>query len=364
MNRLNNCSKPLEPTPNHSMFWSEWFWLREGFTWKDLEPVPGVPDQYHHSDMFVYPFVAAAAIYVIRECFLTPLIFRPIARLNGLRYKAVKPPAEEPVLERLYAVNRARPPAALLGRAAAEVGWPRRRVERWLRQRAAQNQMSQEEKFCDFGYQFVYYTLSCANFAYHLWGTHWFWDLPKCYDSYPNDTMPLGVRVGMWTLMGFYLNQLILLFKQPKRTDFNVMLTHHIMTLAIFGMSYIAKAARIVCITGLLHEVVDIFLSLGKLFLYCGYHKVKDFLFVIFCTVWYVTRVFLYPYYLIGTSITAPAKLIPSEYVAITFTIILFFAHVVWSIELASHIVQRLRTSELKDNRSDEEDEDVSDKED
>jgi len=362
---MTNCTES-PATFISDMFWSEWYWLRKGYSWRDLEPVPGLANQYSHSDMYVYPFAAAIIIYILREYFLIPWILKPIARFHGIKSTVGKPPKPNPALERLYRVNRARPPAAMLHDAAAEVGWSERRVERWLRQRTAAEQVSTQEKFFDMAYQFIYYTYSVVNMTYYLSQPPTFLNPMLSYTQYPNDTMPLGLRIGYYACMGFYINQLFTLVTSTRKSDFIPMLTHHIAALIILYICYIGKIAKIICFSTVLHEIVDIPLSLAKTLGYCGYYRVPHALFIILCVLWYPTRLVMFPYYIMRTSFVVPPSMAPVDLTANLCGVALYAAHLVWSVELARHIVRRFTSQELlRDERSSpDEDEEASNKED
>ena len=351
---------PLESSSTASIFkwlWSEWFWLKPGVTWKDLEPDEDVPNGTHHTDLYILPFLMAFLIYVMRDYFLLPCVFNPLGQYYGVRSKPYRAPENNAILQRLYKVNRARPPQHLLQKCAKEVGWTERKVERWLRQMALSKQMTTLEKFSGFGFQFVYFTSAVVIGLIILPQENYFWDLRKCFEDYPKVIFPLGLKLYYMLTMGFYIVETFLLFKFTKRHDFYIMLIHHCCSLFILSFCYIAKFMKIVTLSILVHDVVDIFISSGKLFNYCGRTDMAKLMFVLFSIVWFPTRLVLFPLWIIRTTLFVGPDVYgcrwPSQYFLNTLNFILLALHCMWTKDLLAVINAKLfRNVEIVDTRS------------
>ncbi len=84
---------------------------------------------------------------------------------------------------------------------------------------------------------------------------------------------------------------------ENRRADFLQMLTHHLATIVLVGMSYCWNYWRVGLVVLLLHDVVDIFLYLTKAskeMTFCP-RQVTEALFVIFAVSFFVLRLVIFP---------------------------------------------------------------------
>ncbi len=73
------------------------------------------------------------------------------------------------------------------------------------------------------------------------------------------------------------------------------MVVHHIVTLTLITMSYLMGFQRIGMIVIFLHDCSDPFMEIAKCALYTGYLKVANVAFAGFASVFYYSRLWLYP---------------------------------------------------------------------
>jgi len=123
-------------------------------------------------------------------------------------------------------------------------------------------------------------------------------------ESYP--LMPPSDYVIVYYLVqfGFWLSSLLFICFETIRHDFRVLVTHHIATCLLIGLSYICCFWRIGCLVLVLHDVVDIFLYSTKALNYSHLPKqLTDAFFVVFALVYLMARLVIYPLFCVFPSL-------------------------------------------------------------
>uniref|UniRef100_A0A2P2I6I1 Ceramide synthase 5-like n=1 Tax=Hirondellea gigas TaxID=1518452 RepID=A0A2P2I6I1_9CRUS len=335
--------------------WSEWFWLPSNITWNDFEPRNGtVPANY--KDLFIWPFVFMAGILFLRNCIIVPLVFQPFGKWLGIRSKVYTEPSPNADLEQLYKVNRARPPVELVRSYAHTIGWTERKVQRWLRHKALSQQTTTLDKFCENGFQGVYYG-SFMIFGLATVATEPFcWDISLAFIGYPQIDMSPQLWCYLMTCMGFYLCQSVTLFTETRKHDFWVMLTHHVCTLSIIVISWTLNYVRICSVSVAVHECADLVLVIGKCLLYAGKSNISNYLGVPFFIIWVITRLIIYPFYLIKASLILSPRLQggvwPGYFLMNGLNITMLVLHIIWTKWLIDTLKTRLTSTVMTDVRS------------
>lgn len=81
--------------------------------------------------------------------------------------------------------------------------------------------------------------------------------------------MRLSVKLFYMLNMGKYLfNVYAVLYLDERRKDFPVMVMHHLVTLALLSISYVARASKSGLLVIFVHDVVDIFMISAKVLIY------------------------------------------------------------------------------------------------
>ena len=99
--------------------------------------------------------------------------------------------------------------------------------------------------------------------------------------------------------MSFYWSLCVSQFFDVKRKDFWQMFIHHIATIVLMCLSWVVNVFRIGSLVLVVHDSADIFLEAAKMAKYSGYQKVCDTIFGIFTVLWIVTRLGIYPFWII-----------------------------------------------------------------
>ncbi|KPJ13011.1 LAG1 longevity assurance-like 6 [Papilio machaon] len=132
----------------------------------------------------------------------------------------------------------------------------------------------------------------------------------------------------------FYWSLTISQFWDVKRKDFWQMFVHHITTIALLSFSWVCNAHRIGTLVLLVHDCADILLDAAKATKYANYQKLCDMLFAVFTLLWIVTRLWIFPFYIIwSTSIRAPMlqPMFPAYYIFNSLLCLILGLHLVWT---------------------------------
>ena len=170
--------------------------------------------------------------------------------------------------------------------------------------------------------------------------------------------------------LGCYMHQLM--WTEVSRSDAAEMILHHFATIFLILLSYLTNFTRIGSSILVVHDLADIFLESAKCFNYvsknsktavgkaCG--SCCDVLFGLFAIVFFVTRLVLYPRYMVYSLVYEAPQVLGGAwvgyYVFAVLLVILQCLHVFW-FYLISVMIYKLaiKGTVEKDDRSDDEDE-------
>ncbi|PHJ24454.1 longevity-assurance protein domain-containing protein [Cystoisospora suis] len=113
-----------------------------------------------------------------------------------------------------------------------------------------------------------------------------------------------GIRTYYLTQASFWTSCLVFLRFETRRSDFHVMATHHIATVALVGFSYALSYWRLGHVVLVLHDWVDVLLYCSKSLQYSFIPpRVTDCSFVCFVISYLVARLILFPIYCVWPTI-------------------------------------------------------------
>jgi len=155
---------------------------------------------------------------------------------------------------------------------------------------------------------------SCWKLFYYgnvwIWGISitlpedFFWEPVLCIKDFPNLPMDVMTKSFYMTQLAFYIHSIgCHITIEVHRKDFLQMLIHHIITVHLLLMSYYTNTHRFGLIVLILHDINDVFLECGKIFIYLGKHKAADISFLALIGSWLVTRIVLFPTKVLYTSL-------------------------------------------------------------
>jgi ceramide synthetase len=123
------------------------------------------------------------------------------------------------------------------------------------------------------------------------------------FDGWPNQPIPKTLMLFYMCQCGFYVYSIgALVAWETRRKDFAVMMSHHVITSTLIGVSYLTGFFRIGIIILALHDASDVFLETAKLCKYTEKELGASLFFGLFATSWLLLRLIYFPFWIIKTS--------------------------------------------------------------
>lgn len=345
-----------------NILWAESFWLPPGADWSILKRNETV--YYPAAGDIWIPIPMAIGLFIARLVW-ERFVALPIGRRHNLREHPPRPAEPNEELEKTFRKNRkVLPNPAALRDLEKKLDLNVRQIERWWRRRRAQSKPSEMQRFKETSWRFLFYLSAFWSGLYILWDKPWFWDTKHCWYGYPTQQVSADVWWYYMIEMAFYWSLVLSLFMDTKRKDFVEMIVHHIATLTLMSMSWSANMVRVGTLVLCVHDAVDYILEFAKLAKYCKYNRVCDGLFIVFTIVWFLTRLLIYPFRILWSTLfeaTTIVGMAPVYYVYNGLLCILQVLHVLWFcmiLRMAYYYVVKGQVE--KDGRSDTEDDSES----
>ncbi|XP_047520917.1 ceramide synthase 5 isoform X1 [Pieris napi] len=320
-------------------FWNEDVWLPPNTTWEDIKPGPDKVVVYNDHRHLLYPIPLAFVLIALRHL-IENYWYAPFGKSLGIKNTRSKKAPIIPKLEAAYQeCSKIKHKQQFFSREqicalAKQLDMTERQVERWWRLRRSQDKPSTLVKFCENAWRCTFYLYNFSYGVFILWDKEWLWDIDQCYIGYPHQ----GVTSDIWWYYmissAFYWSLTFSQFWDVRRKDFWQMFVHHLATIALLSFSWVCNLHRIGTLVLLLHDCADIFLEAAKAAKYANYQKFCDVIFTIFTVLWIVTRLGIYPFFIIwSTSIRAPMLLpmFAAYYIFNSLLCLLLCLHMVWT---------------------------------
>uniref|UniRef100_A0A8C6U7G1 Ceramide synthase 4a n=1 Tax=Neogobius melanostomus TaxID=47308 RepID=A0A8C6U7G1_9GOBI len=244
---------------------------------------------------------------------------------------------------------------------STQCGLSQRKVETWFRRRRNQDRPNNTKKFCEATWRFLFYFVSFIAGLNSLVKTPWFWDQRECWRGYPNQPVS-DAQYWYYTFeMGFYLSLLLCVSVDVKRKDFKEQVIHHVATIFLISFSYCANYVRVGTLVMLLHDSSDFFLESAKMFHYAGLTCICDTLFVIFAVVFLFSRLVVFPFRVVYTTLFMSMDFFKpffGYYFFNALLLVLQALHIFWAYIILRMVYKFVFAGKVaKDDRSDEESE-------
>lgn len=238
----------------------------------------------------------------------------------------------------------------------------------WARRRnAALNK--KVAKFGEASWRFIFYTVFCI-IGYHTLfipeTASWISDTRNHWKNWPLHAMTPMLELYYHVELGCYFHQLM--WTEVHRSDAKEMILHHLTTILLVMTSFLTNFTRIGASILLLHDLSDVFLESAKVFNYVSIahrdHWTKmacDITFVMFAVTFVVTRLIIYPRFIIYSVLVEAAEEFGRAWIGYwAFTvmlIILQILHIFWFYLIARMVYKLLTTGVENDERSENEEE-------
>ncbi|XP_061722373.1 ceramide synthase 6-like isoform X1 [Cydia pomonella] len=334
-------------------FWDEDVWLPPNTTWEDLAPGPDKPVVYNDHRHLLYPLPLAVVLIILRHL-LEKYWFAPFGKSLGIKNTRPKKAPSNPKLELAYQTSpKIKHKQFFLSKdeicaLAKQLDMSERQVERWWRLRRSQDKPSTLVKFCENAWRCTFYLYNFSFGLFILWDKDWLWEIDNCYIGYPHQGLTTDVWWYYMISSAFYWSLSMSQFWDVRRKDFWQMFVHHLATIMLLSFSWVCNLHRIGTLVLLSHDCADIFLEqatiatrlwrrrtfAAKATKYAGYQRFCDCVFAVFTVLWIVTRLGIFPFYIIwSTSIRAPmlVPMFPAYYIFNSLLCLLLALHMVWT---------------------------------
>ncbi|KAM9408811.1 ceramide synthase 5 isoform 1-T1 [Pholidichthys leucotaenia] len=336
-------------------FWNERFWLPHNVTWADLaDPAPGV--EYPKAGHLFTALPLALGIFVVRIAF-ERFIANACARRLHIQQGVGRRAQPNAVLEKVFTSITKNPDSRHLDGLSKQLDWDARKVQRWFRHRRNQDKPSIHTKFCESMWRFTFY-LSIFSYGFQfLWQSPWLWDTRQCWYGYPYQVLTSGLYHYYVTELSFYWSLMFSQFTDIKRKDFLIMFIHHLATVGLISFSYVNNMVRVGSLVLCVHDASDFLLEAAKLANYAKYQRLCDFLFIVFSVVFFITRLVIYPIWVLNSTMFESWAIVgpfPSWWIFNVLLLVLQVLHIIWSYLIARIAVKAiLRGKVCNDVRSD-----------
>ena len=344
--------------PMTEIVWSPHFWFGEtNITWNDFE------DVNTNTSELLYPIPIAILLLVSRTMFVE-FVFQKYGPLMGMKRSPNKDSFKDNSLEAKYNSSKKLDKRFILDE-AMKLGMSQRQAERWLRRRVKSDTPTKSEKLIETTWRAMYYLGMWIYGVYILLPKQWVWDTRFCWYDYPHHQVEDETRryyMVQLTYYWFLTCSQIYGDSGKKRKDFWQMLLHHFATISLINFSWVLNMVRAGMLVLVLHDSADVLLEIAKVCKYANLQKACNAIFATFVLTWIVTRLYIYPKYVVYTTIYESAEIVglaPVYYVMNTFMVLLLILHVIWTYYIIKALDKALKADGNieKDERSSSESE-------
>lgn len=229
---------------------------------------------------------------------------------------------------------------------------------------------AEQPRFAESCWKVYFYIISLAFGIYFTLEGELLHDTNNCWNFWPNHTKPAYIDFFYMAELGFYTHSIFAFFTmEQKRSDSWLLLVHHFVTFALIYGSYAVGFERIGILVLITHDFNDIFLELGKTYVYKKNEFMKIACMSTLIVSWMISRLWIFPFRIIYSSIFELPYHLPFDVFApvissfILFLCTLLTMHIYWFFLMLRIVYKKLwQGKELEDDREDGIDEAPQDK--
>lgn len=162
--------------------------------------------------------------------------------------------------------------------------------------------LAKTKKACNSFYKVCYFTFA-TSWGYYILKDEPYLppellghgDIEKVNETYPTPPWPAGFRLYYLGTMGYHVHQLLSHALEDVRNDFVEMFLHHIVTLLLYGFSYLTMMTAGGAMIMYLHDWADIFAGVVRCFTETTILPMTLFGITGMATSWAYTRLYVFP---------------------------------------------------------------------
>ncbi|XP_068457662.1 ceramide synthase 2 [Clinocottus analis] len=341
----------------YEWFWWDRIWLPVNLTWADLEDRE---DRVYAKASHLYVVVPFTFAFLLIRYLFERWIATPLAVCAGIQQRVRLPAEDNPVLQRYYTTQSRNPAQGDVEGLSKKSSLSVRQVSRWFRRRRRQDLPGKLKKFREASWRFVFYLSAFLGGLVALHDKKWFYDTREIWTGFPKQSM-LESQYWYYILeMSFYGSLLLSVASDVKRKDFQEQIVHHVATLVLLSFSWCVNYIRIGTLVMIVHDASDVLLESAKLFNYAKCERTCKSLFVLFALVFMVTRLVIFPFWLIHSTWVYPLQHYPAFFGYYFFNVmlvVLLCLHIFWAFLILCMIRKFMFGTMTRDERSDNEEE-------
>ncbi|NXW22338.1 CERS3 synthase, partial [Circaetus pectoralis] len=286
----------------NSWFWWENIWMPVNVTWAHFVDRDGLVFPKPHQ---LYATIPYAFVLLIIRFFSERYVAIPLAKALGIKNVRRVKPQPNPVLESYFRECSKHPSQSEIQGLAKKCNCTVRLVEKWFRRRRNLEIPTVLRKFQEAFWRFSFYlTSSIAGFIF-LYDKPWFYDIWQTWVGYPFQTLLPSQYWYYMAEISFYWSLLFTLGIDNKRKASG---RHEIFFLLRWKMSPCLWKSRKELISENTGNMFDGFYSMqaAKMFNYARWEKTCNMLFIIFSIAFFITRIILFPFWILRATLYQP----------------------------------------------------------
>ena len=121
-------------------------------------------------------------------------------------------------------------------------------------------------------------------------------DFRRTYDNYPQITWPRGLKGYYLGTMGYHLHMLLHHVSDHVRHDYMEMMLHHIVTLFLYGFSFMMNMTLAGAVVMYLHDIADVFTQFVRCWCETTFTTMTLLNALGMTASWFYTRLLVLPY--------------------------------------------------------------------
>ncbi|XP_033030816.1 ceramide synthase 2 [Lacerta agilis] len=334
-------------------FWWDRLWLPSNLTWADIEVSDG---RVAPQSRDLYITIPLAFLFLIIRHLFEIYVATPLAGLLNVKEKVRLKATPNPVLEKFYTASCKHPKQADIEGLSKKSGCNPRQVERWFRRRRNQDRPSLLKKFRESSWRFTFYLLAFIAGTAVIADKPWFYNLRLVWEGYPTQNLLPSQYWYYMIELSFYWSLLFSIASDVKRKDFKEQVIHHVATIVLISFSWFTNYIRAGTLIMALHDSSDFLLESAKMFNYAGWKNMSNNIFIVFATIFIVTRLIILPFWILHCTMVYPLEMYPPFFGYYFFNlmmVILQSLHIFWAY-LIIRMAQKFITGKVvEDERSD-----------
>ncbi|NWY01478.1 CERS3 synthase, partial [Nothoprocta ornata] len=308
----------------NSWFWWENIWMPVNVSWAHFVDREGLVFPKPHQ---LYATIPYAFVLLIIRFLSERFIAIPLAKALGIKNVRRVKPQPNPVLESYFRECTKHPSQSEIQGLAKKCNCTVHFVEKWFRRRRNLEIPTVLRKFREAFWRFSFYLASSIAGLIFLYDKPWFYDIWQTWVGYPFQTLLPSQYWYYMAEISFYWSLLFTLGIDNKRKasdtlrdcpgfilplsfsslqDFLAHVIHHLAAIGLMSCSWCGNYVRIGTLVIFLHDTADFWLEAAKMLNYAHWEKTCNTLFVIFAITFFITRIILFPCWILRATLYQP----------------------------------------------------------